>query len=157
MSPDPGEPGMRPAVPESTARAGVVPGWPGGPDVVHLVVKLGHTMWRWATRCPADVEGLSAAAGDHPRAVVLVLDQITCPACLQADADLAAGVDMVTRAQVGRRDQVAADVLSFLRFAREELDLVLADYAGGARLKAYPSHADVEFVRKWLAQRPVTD
>lgn len=153
MTPDPGETAGL-AMPEQAARAGVVPGWPGGPDVVHLVVKLGHDAWRWATRCPADVDGLSAAAGDRPRNVVPVLEPIGCPACREADAELAGDVDMMTRVQARRRERVAGDVLSFLRFAREELGLVLADYAGGVQLKAYPSHADTEFVRKWLEHRP---
>lgn len=155
MTPDPGEPGGG-WVPEQTARAGAVPGWPGGPDVVHLVVKLGHDVWRWATRCPADVDGLRAGI-DQPRAVVPVLESITCRACQEADADLVVGVDAMTKVIVRRQMRVAGDVLSFLKFARDELGLVLADYAGGTRLKAYPSASDQEFVQRWLAQRPVTD
>lgn len=134
------------------AAAGVVPGWPAGPDVVHLVVRLGPGVGRWGTRCPADVEGLSSTS-DQPRTVVPVLRLITCPACRSADEDLSIGVDVMTRAGMRQRDDVAGDVLSFLRYIREELGVVLADYAGSVQLKAYPSGHDITFVRKWLQQR----
>lgn len=153
--PDPGEP-MGSGMLERAARAGLVPGWPAGSDLVHLVVRLGHDVTRWATLCPADVEGLRAGV-DDPRAVIPVLELVSCAACREADGDLVAGVDAMTKVYLRRRMRVAGDVLSFLRFAREELGLVLADYAGGVQLKAYPSSSDQEFVQRWLAQRPLTD
>lgn len=147
--PDPGEP---PADVDNVQRAaGVVPGSPDGPHAVHLIVWMpplasdaeGH----WSTTCPADVDGVPAGA--ERRQVCRVVRRIDCLACLVAEPVAAGQVIDAVGAQARRGRAAAAAVLDFLRWARAEKGLLLADYAGGARLKPYPETFDAQFVTEW--------
>jgi hypothetical protein len=158
--PDPGETGSDGLgavwVGELTERAGKVPGWAAGPDLVHLTLLFGleQQQPQWIVLCPAGGEGLPD--GERRKAVP-VLERIDCPACRQIAPDAVEQVDGVTAALVRRRHKAGVEVRAFLAWLRDEKQIVLADYAGGVTLKAYPSTSDVGLVEEWLADRPLDE
>lgn len=152
MTPDPGEPPDDLADQERRA-AGVVPSSQEEPYAVHLLTWLAPLAsegdGRWSTACPADIADLPASI-DEPREVRLMAHQIDCLTCLTIDPVQAGVVNAKTSAGDRGRAAAAAPVLAFLRWAREEKGMVIADHAGGVNLKPYPSSYDARFVQEWL-------
>lgn len=134
-------------------RAATVPGWPGGPDLVHLVYRfaLPDVAERWVTMCPAGGDGMPDGA--H-RKVTFTMDRIDCDGCRHAAPDIVEQVDGVNAAVKRRRHRASVQLAAFLRWLDEEKQVVLADYAGGVQLKAYPSHFHDGLIQEWLAGRP---
>lgn len=150
--PDPGEPSAD--VDERDRRgAGTVPGSPDEPGTVHLITWLAPLAsegnGRWSTACPADVADLPAGAS-VPRIVHPVDRPIDCLGCMIAEPVRSAEVTEKTAVECRRRDAAAGTVAAFLRWARDERGLVIADYAGGVTLKAYPSAFDAQFIKEWV-------
>lgn len=130
-------------------RAATLPGWPAGPDLVHLVYR-GLTADTWITMCPAGGEGLPD--GEHRKAV-LALERIDCAACQSAAPDIVEQINAATARVVRERHATSLEIAGFLRWLREEKHMVIADYAGGVTLKAYPSTYDDGLIQEWIANR----
>jgi len=146
--PDPGEP---PAEGQNES-AGTVPGWPVGPDIVHLIIwnvsLIDDGPGSWSTECPADIENLPA--GERARKVVPTLATINCPSCIVSRPDTVAAVNAITADSLQQEGLRRVDLLAFLRWLRDEKGIVLADYAGGVNLKPYPSSFDAQLTQEFV-------